>query len=130
MTIISHMESKKKTTIQDIAALAGVSVSTVSRVLNSNAPVAAETRQAVLDAISRLNYKPNLFAQGLASGQSHTIGVLTQLVSSPFFDSILRGIMDCLNGTSYLPIFADVYWLAERERQAIETFLDRNVDGL
>ena len=124
------MEAKKKVTMQDIAARAGVSVSTVSRVINENALVADETRQVILSAISELNYKPNLFAKGLVNGQSLTIGVLTQLISSPIFDSILRGIMDCLVGTRYLPIFADGSWLANKEQQAMEAFLQRSVDGL
>jgi len=124
------MESKRKVTVQDIANRAGVSVSTVSRVINENAPVAEETRRAVLSAITALNYKPNLFAKGLVNGQSMTIGVLTQLISSPIFDSILRGIMDCLDGTDYLPIFADGSWTTNKERQAIEAFLHRNIDGL
>lgn len=124
------METKKKVTLQDIAARAGVSVSTVSRVLNNNALVADDTREAILAAIDALNYKPNLFAQGLVKGQSRTIGVLTQLLSSPFFDSILRGMMDCLNTTRYLPLFADGNWVSYKEKMTIEALLSRNIEGL
>jgi LacI family transcriptional regulator len=124
------MESKKKITIHDIANRAKVSVSTVSRVLNATGPVAQDTHSAVMEAITALHYKPNLFAQGLASGQSMTVGVLTQLISSPFFDAILRGILDRLDSTRYLPLFADGNWQADKEQQAIETLHRRQVDGL
>jgi LacI family transcriptional regulator len=87
------MDIAKRTTISDIAKRSGVSISTVSRVLNQTAPVAEETRQAVLKAISDLNYKPNLFAQALAGGQTRTIGVLTQNLGSHLYDVILHGIL-------------------------------------
>ncbi|HEY5671944.1 MAG TPA: LacI family DNA-binding transcriptional regulator, partial [Anaerolineales bacterium] len=98
------MESGKNFTIQDIANRANVSISTVSRVLNNTAPVAEETRQRVLSIITELGYKPNLFAQGLAGGQSRTIGVLTQLIGSPFYDVILRGILRGIDGSGYSPL--------------------------
>jgi LacI family transcriptional regulator len=123
-------ETRKKIKIQEIAERANVSLSTVSRVLNSTGSVAEEKRQAVLKAIADLNYRPNLYVQGLTGGQTMTLGVLTQLISSPFFDSILRGIIDQIDNTDYLPIFVDGYWQAQREHQAIETLLDRRVDGL
>ena len=78
------MSKAAKVTIQDIAHKAQVSQSTVSRVLSGNAPVAATKRTAVLAAIDELNYRPNIFAQSLASGQSLTIGVLTQNFGNPF----------------------------------------------
>jgi len=124
------MEPRKKVTILDIAERANVSISTVSRVVNGTAPVAEETRRQVLEIIDQMGYRPNMFAQGLAGGQSMTIGVLTQLISSPFYDHILRGIIDELQGTGYLAIFADGYWDAQKEEDALEVFAGRHVDGL
>lgn len=124
------MESAKHITIQDIAERANVSISTVSRVLNSTAPVAPETRKKVLQVIAEFNYKPNLFAQGLASGQSRTIGVLTQLIGSPFYDVILRGILNGIDGSGYSPLFADGGWDAEKDLIALNMFIQRQVDGL
>ena len=63
---------KKNVTISDIAAHANVSKSTVSRVLNDTTPVNEEKRQAVLAAMKEMNFEPNIFARGLASGQSYT----------------------------------------------------------
>jgi DNA-binding LacI/PurR family transcriptional regulator len=78
-TVRSAMMNKSKSvTIHDIAAQAGVSASTVSRVLNGTTPVADDKRTAVLAAIEHLNYRPNAVAQGLVRGKSSTIGVLTQ----------------------------------------------------
>ncbi len=122
--------TRKRTTIQDIADEAQVSISTVSRVLNGNVVVREDKRSAVLDAVKRLKYRPNIFAQGLASGQSMTIGVLTQQISSPVYDSILHGVLAGLRGTGYSPLIADGHWQLDKEQRAIETLLRRRVDGL
>lgn len=124
------MESSKNVTIQDIAEQAQVSISTVSRVLNGTAPVAETTRDRVLRVIAKLGYMPNLFAQGLAGGRSRTIGVLTQLIGSPFYDVILRGILRGIEDSGYSPLFADGRWQADMEQDALNMFLQRHVDGL
>lgn len=124
------MEQTRNITIQDIADRARVSISTVSRVLNRTAPVAEETRERVLSIIAELGYKPNLFAQGLAGGQSRTLGVLTQLIGSPFYDVILRGILKGIEGSGYSPLFADGGWDAKKDLIALNMFMQRQVDGL
>ncbi|MCL4263952.1 MAG: substrate-binding domain-containing protein [Anaerolineae bacterium] len=124
------MSLNEKITIADIAAHAQVSKSTVSRVLNETTPVAADKREAVLTAMAALNYRPNVFAQSLASGQSLSIGVLTQNFGSPVYDVVMRGVLLGLEDTPYSPLFADGRWQPETEQKAIETFLDRRVDGL
>lgn len=124
------MELDKKITIQDIAEQANVSISTVSRVLNKTAPVADDTRERVLQVITELGYKPNLYAQRLAGGQSRTIGVLTQLIGSPFYDVILRGILRGIDGSGYSPLFADGRWNEKEDVNALNTFMYRQVDGL
>lgn len=124
------MAIEDKITIHDIANRAGVSISTVSRVLNNNTSVREGSRLAVLEAVKELNYQPNIFASGLAGGRSKTIGVITQYVASPFFDLILRGIMEEMEGSEYHALFADGRWQPEKERRSIEMFVDRMVDGL
>lgn len=124
------MKPDHRLTIHDIAERANVSISTVSRVLNNTAPVADETRSRVLHIIAEVGYRPNLFAQGLAGGQSRTIGVLTQLIGSPFYDVILRGILKGIDGSGYSPLFADGGWEAEKDRIALNMFVERRVDGL
>lgn len=124
------MTSKEKITIHDIAKKAEVSISTVSRVLNDNKKVRESARLAVLAAIDELNYQPNVFASSLAGGRSKTIGIITQYIASPFFDLILRGILDEMSTGDYHPLFADGQWQVDRERQSVKMFIERRVDGL
>src|SRR5690606_9939775 len=121
---------KRTPTIADIAAKADVSISTVSRVLNNTAPVAEATRQAVLAAMQALDYEPNIFAKGLASGRSMTVGVLTQHIHSPLYAGLIRGILEGMDQSPYTPLFVDGYWKQEREEWLVETLLRRRVDGL
>ena len=119
-----------KVTILEIAEKANVSPATVSRVLRGTTGVAQGKREAVLQAVDELDYRPNVFAQSLASGQSMTLGVLTQNFGSPFYDGILQGILDGLDGSEYSPIFADGRWQTAVEHKALQMLLDRRVDGL
>lgn len=119
-----------KVTINDIAKRANVSKSTVSRVINDTTPVNEAKREAVLDAMKQMKFEPNVFARSLAGGQSKTIGVVTQNIGSPFYDSISQGILSRLTGTSYSPIFADGQWQPDIGHAAVDTLLDRKVDGL
>lgn len=124
------MSQKKKVRIEDIAQLANVSISTVSRVLRNPSSVSLEKRKSVLAAVKTLNYRPNIFAQSLASGQSMTIGVITQNFGSPFYDAILLGVLQGLESTDYSPLFADGRWALSVEQRAVQMFVDRRVDGL
>jgi LacI family transcriptional regulator len=118
------------TTIQDIAERAKVSKSTVSRVLNDKTIVNERTRSTVLEAMKSLGYQPNVFARGLASGRSMTVGIVTQNIGSPFYDSIMQGMIRGFSDTGYSPIFADGQWEESKELEVIQTLLGRKVDGL
>ncbi len=122
--------TQKNITIEDIAKKAKVSKSTVSRVLNNTTPVNEKKRTAVLKAMKKLNFKPNVFARSLAGGQSMTLGVITQYIGSPFYDSVTQGVIMGLTGTDYFPIFFDSQWKKELEEAAITTLIERQVDGL
>ncbi len=124
------MDNEYKVTILDIAEKANVSPSTVSRVLRNSAGVAQNKRDAVMQAVTELDYRPNIFAQSLASGQSMTVGVLTQNFGSPFYDGILQGILLGMEDSDYWPLFADGRWQPAIELQALELLLARRVDGL
>ena len=117
-------------TIDDIAKRAHVSKSTVSRVLNSSAVVHDHKRAAVEKAIRELGFKPNIFAQGLASGRSMTLGILTQNMGGHFYDSIAQGAIEGLADSGYTPLFVDGGWEHTREVASIEALLSRKVDGL
>ena len=122
--------NQKNVTIKDIALKANVSKSTVSRVLNNTTPVNKAKRQAVLDAMEELKFKPNVFARRLAGGKSMTIGIVTEYIGSPFYDSVTKGAIEQLNDTNYTAIIADGQWQEKLERDAISTLVERQVDGL
>lgn len=122
--------AKDTVTISDIARRADVSIATVSRALRGTSYVTEEKRQAVLKAAEELNYQPNVFARGLASGQSMAIGVLTQNFGTPFYDAILQGVIGGLRGTHYSPFFADGQWQPDTERNAVAAMMQRQIDGL
>jgi LacI family transcriptional regulator len=117
-------------TVSDIAEAAKVSPSTVSRVLTGNSPVHPEKRAAVLEAIERLNFRPNLNARALVRGKSMAIGILTQSMASQFYGELCQGVEEGLAGSGYHPIFASGQWRADEERAALEMLSDRQVDGL
>ncbi len=124
------MEIDKKSTIDDIARFAKVSKSTVSRVLNDTTPVAKDKRKAVLAAVKKLDFQPNQFARGLAGGLSMTIGIVTQNIGSPFYDSVTSGVIKGLDATGYTPLIVDGQWDVDIEKAAVQTLLGRQVDGL
>jgi LacI family transcriptional regulator len=117
-------------TVIQVAEAAGVSPSTVSRILNGTARVSDEKRQAVEKAISDLNFKPNQLAQSLKRGLSMTIGVLTQAIDSPFFNETLRGIEDALTSSGYAPLIVSGHWNAREEAERIGLLMARRVDGI
>jgi LacI family transcriptional regulator len=123
----------KTSTLEDIAREAGVSASTVSRVLNGSKRVADEKRALVLAAIKRHGYRPNLVARGLVRGRSMTIGVLMQDISSPFFARMVSGIEQGLDHAAYRPMFASTHWRSdnqESESRSLQLLLERRVDGI
>lgn len=125
------MASKKRAiTINDVAEEAGVSPSTVSRILNGTAQVAPDKQAAVLEAIERLNYRPNVAARGLVLGSTSTVGVLMQHLGSPFFGEMMRGIEQGLLNSDYYPLFASSRWQTEKDLLAIDMLMTRRVDAL
>src|SRR5215211_1307024 len=94
----------KPITIEDIARQAGVSPSTVSRVLNGSKPVADDKRALVLAAVEQHEYRPNALARGLVRGRSMMIGVLVQDIVSPFFAQMVLGIEQGLYRAEYRPM--------------------------
>ncbi len=93
-------------TIFDVAKRANVSIGTVSRVINNRDRVRLETRERVLQAIRELDYHSNAFAQGLASQQTDTIGLVIPQVNDPFYFGIVRGIEDTVTAAGYSLLIA------------------------
>ncbi|MFO1339217.1 MAG: substrate-binding domain-containing protein [Burkholderiaceae bacterium] len=117
-------------TLEMVAAAAGVSPSTVSRILNGTAKVHADKKAAVDAAIARLGFRPNPVARGLAGGRTLSIGVVTQAINSPFYGEGLRGIEDELAAAGYMPLFVSGHWNAADEQRCIDLLLSRRVDGV
>lgn len=117
-------------TLDMIAREAGVSPSTVSRILNGTARVSDDKRVAVEGIIARFNFQPNQMARSLALGHTRTIGVLTQFIESPFYGEALRGVEDALADTSYSPLFVSGHWNLKTEQARMRLLQARRVDGV
>lgn len=120
----------KQPTVSDIARLAQVSPSTVSRVLTGSSPVHPAKSAAVLAAIEHLNFRPNLTARALARGKSMVIGILTQSMASQFYGELAQGIEEGLSGSGYQCVFASGHWERAEEQAALDLLLAHQLDGL
>lgn len=119
-----------KVTLEMVAEHAGVSPSTVSRILNGTAVVSDEKRAAVDHAIAKLGFVPNPVARGLAGGRTLSVGVVSQAIDSPFYGAALRGIEMELDAAGYSPLFMSGHWHAAEEARCIDVLRSRRVDGL
>ncbi|WP_270172078.1 catabolite control protein A [Paenibacillus sp. SYP-B4298] len=117
-------------TIYDVAREAGVSMATVSRVVNNNPNVKPQTRKKVFEAIERLGYRPNAVARGLASKKTTTVGVVIPDISNSIFAEVARGIEDIANMYHYNIILCNADKRKEKEIRVINTLLEKQVDGL
>jgi len=91
----------------DVARLAGVSVATVSHVLNGTRPVRPDTRDQVLAAVRQANYTPNTVARSLATARTTTIGLALSAISNPYFGDLLRAIETTAGAAGYTLLLAD-----------------------
>jgi LacI family transcriptional regulator len=117
-------------TIHDIARAAGVSIATVSRVINGSAGVRAEKVQRVREVIARFNYQPNPFARSLLAGSSGAVGVLVPGLDDEFYGSIVTGLEGRLREHGLQVTVALGHDDAEDEARAVAGFRSRQVDGL
>ena len=118
-------------TLVEIAQVAGVSVSTVSRALsNGKYPLKQETRQNILKLAEEMGYKPNLVARSLQSNRSHLVGVVVDRMQSPFAAATVEGIQDGLRNAGYSISIAYSNRDQAIATQAIHTFYSHQVDGI
>jgi len=127
-TVSGRSETPVK--LDQVARAAGVSPSTVSRILNGTAIVSELKRKAVDDAIAQLGYVPNPVARGLAGGRTWSVGVVTQAIDSPFYGVALRGIEDELDPAGYVPLIVSGHWNAKTEARCMDVLRSRRVDGI
>jgi LacI family transcriptional regulator len=117
-------------TIRDVARQAGVSVATVSRVLNNSALVSQETRESVTRAVAQLGYRPNANAQALATQVSDTIGVVVMDVSDAFFGALVKAVDVVAQQHQKYVLIGNSYHEAEKERHSIEVLIRQRCNAL
>lgn len=127
---LASQGTKNLVTIGMVAKAAGVSASTVSRVLNGTAIVNDLKKQAIDAAIAKLGFVPNPIARGLAGGRTFSIGVVTQALDSPFYGPAMRGIEDELLPAGYNALFVSGHWNAVAEARCLDVLRSRRVDGI
>lgn len=120
----------ERPTIRDVARRAGVSIGTVSRVLNGRPLVAESTRERVLAAIRELNYRPDGVARSLVSARTHTVAMVVPDITSPFFPQLVRGVEDVARREGYAVLLMNTDQRPERERDVLEALREKRVDGL
>ncbi|MCG0239824.1 MAG: LacI family transcriptional regulator [Firmicutes bacterium] len=121
---------QREPTIHDVARRAGVSVATVSRVLNGRGPVAEATRARVLAAVAELGYRPNAVARSLVRRRSCTVGVLVPDIANPFAAELVRGMEAEAAAHGYHIVLACSDLSIAQEVRYIGLFRERQVDGL
>jgi DNA-binding LacI/PurR family transcriptional regulator len=116
-------------TLKDVAQDAGVSVATVSRVLNDHEYVSDKTRHKVLTAVEKLGYRPSQLAVGLRTGKTRIFGLIISDIGNPYFASVVRGIEDVAYANGYSLILCNSDEDPEKEELYINVFLDSAVSG-
>ncbi|NLE76532.1 MAG: LacI family transcriptional regulator [Chloroflexi bacterium] len=121
----------RMTTIRDVAKRAGVSIATVSRVMNGSTFVSEPLQERVWQAIRELNYSPSALAQGLSTHVSRTIGVIVPSITKhPFWAQVVAGIEDACRGEGYNLFLCHSDANVQRERDYLQLLRTRRVDGV
>jgi DNA-binding LacI/PurR family transcriptional regulator len=118
------------TTMRDVAALVGVSIKTVSNVVNQRPYVSAELRAKVMEAIATLDYRPNRAAQALRTRRARSLAAIVPDIQNAFFTSAIRGIEDAAYQAGYMLFLCDVEDDLEREEQCIDILSADTVAGV
>ena len=116
-------------TIKDIAEMAGVSIATVSRVLNNSKPVSNAVRKKVEKVLEETNFRPNALARGLVKNQTHLIGVIIPQINI-FSAKLIDGIEEIAKQNGYNIILSNSRLNREQELNAIDILIEKQVDGL
>ena len=118
------------TTLKDIARLAGVNPATVSRTINRPEKVKPETRQKIEAIINEQGYKPNFFAQGLASGRTDSVGILTSFNTNPYIIEIIETLEHQLAIDGTYMYLCNCQQSLELEKKYLDELMRRKIDGL
>ncbi|MDD3777696.1 MAG: LacI family DNA-binding transcriptional regulator [Actinomycetota bacterium] len=123
--------NKKKITIDEIAALSGVSKTTVSRVLSGRADlVKKETREKVIQTIKEKNYRPSIIARSLRTKKTKAIGLILADIENPFYARVAKGVIDTAEDLNYTVIISNSNYDMKTEEKLLDTLISRQVEGL
>ena len=121
---------KKKSTIYDVAKIAGVSPSTISRVMNTPEIVAEDTRQKVMNAVKELAYIPNMIAANMPRRRTNYIGLIIPDITNIFFSNLVRGVQDVCEKNGYSVLVVNSDDSQEKEGRYLKLLYSRRVDGV
>jgi Transcriptional regulators len=116
--------------IKEIAKKAGVSVATVSRVLNHPESVAPDTKERIRNVMEESDYTPNWFARGLNFNKTDTIGLLLPNILNPSYMEVAKGVEDVAHQKEYTTLLCNAENAVEKERKYVDSLLKRRVDGI
>jgi len=117
-------------TIYDVAERAGVSIATVSKVLNNTGNISDRTKKKVIKVMQELGYHPNSLAAALTGKKTFTIGVLVPDIANPFFAEVSRALENYARETGYAIILCSTDYQLEREQYYLDLLMKKQVDGI
>jgi len=121
---------KKKVNIKDIARLANVSHTTVSRALNNKSRIRAETKEKILSIARELNYRPDFIARSLVMKRTKTLGLVITTIANPFYTELSKGIEAMAVQLGYNIILCSTHSDLSTEKKYIEMLRSKGVDGI
>lgn len=116
--------------MRDVAQEAGVSIKTVSRAVNDQGEITKETRQRVLTAIDKLQYRPSKVARALVTRRTDTVGLILGDIANPFFSEVASGVLDAARAKGYDVFLCHSDYDPHQEIHALYSLADHNVDGM
>jgi LacI family transcriptional regulator len=117
--------------MRDVAQKAGVSIKTVSRVVNDQGEISEATRERVLTVIQEMGYRPSKVARALVTQKTHTIAlVMGDITYNPFFPEVARGVLDAAQAQGYNVFLCNVDENQEQELEVLHSLADHAVDGI
>lgn len=129
MTEIKN-QSNKRVTLADVAEAAGVSMMTVSRVVNNKPGIGEETQKRIMNVVKELGYRPNQIARSLATDRTKTVGLVVPDNTNPFFAQIAFGIEDEAFEQDYAIFLVNTKEDPKRELSALDSLWQKDIDGL
>lgn len=121
----------KRFTLNEVAAMAGVSTATVNRVIDGSDAVALKTKKRVQEVLQETGYRPNSLARGVRTNRTFAIGqVITSIRANPYFVGVAQSVQNAAHAAGYRTILFNHSGLVERERSGVESLIDQRVDAI